>query len=96
MYTVPGYGTNTVAGEPKYGKCGIPYAAYLVKISSRISKFQLPNGECISCVLWNGLYHVTGTDIGKFHSHDLLSVIHHGSSSLFLVSIKLIREQSEP
>jgi len=28
-----------------------------------IQKFQLPNGECISCVLWNSLYHITGTDI---------------------------------
>ena len=28
-------------------------------------KFQLPNGESVSCVLWNGLYHITGTDIVK-------------------------------
>jgi len=28
-----------------------------------IQKFQLPTGECISCVLWNSLYHITGTDI---------------------------------
>ncbi|RXK42207.1 hypothetical protein M231_00565 [Tremella mesenterica] len=28
-----------------------------------INKFWLPNGECVSCVLWNGLYHITGTDV---------------------------------
>ena len=32
---------------------------------ANITKFQLPNGEYVSCVLWNGLYHVTGTDIGE-------------------------------
>ncbi|EJT49434.1 Ste12 [Trichosporon asahii var. asahii CBS 8904] len=25
--------------------------------------FRLPNGEDVACVLWNGLYHITGTDI---------------------------------
>ncbi|ORY22438.1 STE like transcription factor-domain-containing protein [Naematelia encephala] len=30
---------------------------------SNICKYQLPNGEHVSCVLWNGLYHITGTDI---------------------------------
>lgn len=29
----------------------------------RFRRFYLPNGEYISCVLWNGLYHITGTDI---------------------------------
>ncbi|KAG0276656.1 homeodomain transcription factor ste12 [Linnemannia exigua] len=28
-----------------------------------LSKFVLPTGETISCVLWNELYHITGTDI---------------------------------
>ncbi|KAF9921465.1 homeodomain transcription factor ste12, partial [Modicella reniformis] len=28
-----------------------------------IAKFLLPTGETISCVLWNELYHITGTDI---------------------------------
>lgn len=31
-----------------------------------LSKFRLPNGEDVACVLWNGLYHITGTDIGEF------------------------------
>ena len=28
-----------------------------------LNRFTLPTGELISCVLWNGLYHITGTDI---------------------------------
>ncbi|TPX65782.1 hypothetical protein SpCBS45565_g04942 [Spizellomyces sp. 'palustris'] len=28
-----------------------------------IKRFALPNGEHISCVLWNNLFHITGTDI---------------------------------
>ncbi|KAK4700292.1 transcription factor STE12, partial [Phenoliferia sp. Uapishka_3] len=28
-----------------------------------LNRFLLPTGEQISCVMWNGLYHVTGTDI---------------------------------
>ena len=28
-----------------------------------LNRFLLPNGEFVTCVLWNGLYHITGTDI---------------------------------
>ncbi|CAE7209415.1 unnamed protein product [Rhizoctonia solani] len=28
-----------------------------------MNRFLLPSGEFVSCVLWGGLYHVTGTDI---------------------------------
>lgn len=28
-----------------------------------LNRFLLPNGEHVSCVFWNGLYHITGTDI---------------------------------
>ncbi len=28
-----------------------------------LNRFMLPNQEFVSCVLWNGLYHITGTDI---------------------------------
>lgn len=27
------------------------------------NSFVLPNGESVSCVYWNGLFHITGTDI---------------------------------
>jgi transcription factor STE12 len=30
-----------------------------------INRFKLPGGEYVSCVFWNGLYHMTGTDIGE-------------------------------
>lgn len=30
-----------------------------------LNRFLLPNGEHVSCVYWNGLYQITGTDIGK-------------------------------
>jgi transcription factor STE12 len=30
-----------------------------------LNRFLLPNGEYVACVFWNGLYHITGTDIGK-------------------------------
>jgi hypothetical protein len=30
---------------------------------TNIRRYVLPTGETISCVLWNSLYHVTGTDI---------------------------------
>lgn len=28
-----------------------------------LNRFLLPTSEYVSCVLWNGLYHITGTDI---------------------------------
>ena len=31
-----------------------------------LNRFLLPNGEYVSCVYWNKLFHITGTDIGKF------------------------------
>ena len=30
-----------------------------------LNRHLLPNGEYVSCVYWNGLYHITGTDIGE-------------------------------
>ncbi len=35
------------------------------KPNETIKRFQLPNGEFINCVLWNELFHITGTDIVK-------------------------------
>ncbi|KAF8332018.1 STE like transcription factor-domain-containing protein [Cantharellus anzutake] len=29
----------------------------------RFNSFLLPNGESVSCVYWNGIFHITGTDI---------------------------------
>ena len=33
--------------------------------SDALKRFQLPNGETVSCILWNELFHITGTDIVK-------------------------------
>lgn len=29
----------------------------------RMKRFQLPSGDFISCVLWEGIFHITGTDV---------------------------------
>jgi hypothetical protein len=31
--------------------------------SAALNRFSLPSGEYITCVLWQGYYHITGTDI---------------------------------
>jgi len=36
------------------------------KSSQQLTQFHLPTGEDISCVLWNGLFHISGTDVGEF------------------------------
>ena len=37
---------------------GHPHSAH-----PALNRFLLPNAEYVSCVLWGGLYHITGTDI---------------------------------
>ncbi|TFK26980.1 STE-domain-containing protein [Coprinopsis marcescibilis] len=29
----------------------------------QLNRFMLPTQEFVTCVLWKGLYHITGTDI---------------------------------
>ena len=44
----------------------IPYEATpLSSPHPNLNRFLLPNGERVACVFWNGLYHITGTDIGQ-------------------------------
>lgn len=47
----------------------------------QVCKFPMPDGDTISCVLWNNIYHITGTDIVKcmlFRFKALgRTVIHH-------------------
>ncbi len=31
--------------------------------AQKIKRFPLPSGESVSCILWNGLFYVTGTDV---------------------------------
>ena len=41
----------------------VPDGSSSVRDDRALNCFLLPTGELISCVMWNGLYHVTGTDI---------------------------------
>ncbi|KAI0370973.1 hypothetical protein BV20DRAFT_943266 [Pilatotrama ljubarskyi] len=47
------------------GQSGIPLAGHAHAHSAHpaLNRFLLPNQEYVSCVLWGGLYHITGTDI---------------------------------
>ena len=40
-----------------------PSAPHHAASHPNLKRFLLPNQEHVSCVLWNGLYHITGTDI---------------------------------
>ncbi|KAF5378534.1 hypothetical protein D9615_007191 [Tricholomella constricta] len=46
---------------PAQGHMGIPGAP--APAHPALNRFCLPSSEFVSCVLWNGLYHITGTDI---------------------------------
>ena len=51
---------NTANGgpDPSTVPPGHPHSAH-----PALNRFLLPNSEYVSCVLWGGLYHITGTDI---------------------------------
>ncbi|EJF58756.1 hypothetical protein DICSQDRAFT_182404 [Dichomitus squalens LYAD-421 SS1] len=50
---------NGFAGpDPSTVPAGHPHSAH-----PALNRFLLPNSEYVSCVLWGGLYHITGTDI---------------------------------
>ncbi|KAI0632755.1 hypothetical protein C8Q77DRAFT_1278921 [Trametes polyzona] len=42
---------------------GMPPAGHPHSAHPALNRFLLPNQEYVSCVLWGGLYHITGTDI---------------------------------
>lgn len=44
--------------DPSTVPAGHPHSAH-----PALNRFLLPNSEYVSCVLWGGLYHITGTDI---------------------------------
>ncbi|RPD76897.1 STE-domain-containing protein [Lentinus tigrinus ALCF2SS1-7] len=50
---------NGYAGpDPSTVPAGHPHSPH-----PALNRFLLPNSEYVSCVLWGGLYHITGTDI---------------------------------
>ena len=46
-----------------YSGLGIEAAYHHAPPHPALNRFLLPNQEFVTCVLWNGLYHITGTDI---------------------------------
>lgn len=51
------------AGEPdESDQSSIP-VGHPSSTHPALNRFLLPNQEYVSCVLWGGLYHITGTDI---------------------------------
>ena len=53
------WNTNGYSGpDPSTVPAGHPHSAH-----PALNRFLLPNAEYVSCVLWGGLYHITGTDI---------------------------------
>ncbi|GLB44294.1 putative STE like transcription factor [Lyophyllum shimeji] len=57
-----GTGMEAMSMDPSaQGHLGVPGGPNSMHPS--LNRFLLPSGEYVSCVLWNGLYHITGTDI---------------------------------
>ncbi|KAI0084362.1 STE like transcription factor-domain-containing protein [Irpex rosettiformis] len=50
-------------GEPSVGDCNALPVGHPNSAHPALNRFLLPNSEYVSCVLWGGLYHITGTDI---------------------------------
>ncbi|KAF5329612.1 hypothetical protein D9619_009408 [Psilocybe cf. subviscida] len=56
-----GFGGSGIGG---LAADGLPFTPYGPPVAHpALNRFLLPNQEFVTCVLWNGLYHVTGTDI---------------------------------
>ncbi|KAJ7468801.1 STE12-like C2H2 type Zn-finger transcription factor [Mycena latifolia] len=49
--------------EDEGGESHPPAHAITPTTHPALNRFLLPSQEYVSCVLWNGLYHITGTDI---------------------------------
>lgn len=62
LATAPSTFTSPPSSASSYQVVDNSQDAYAVE-HRRFRRFLLPNGEHVSCVLWNGLYHITGTDI---------------------------------
>lgn len=56
------YGGGAGGGFPSMGLSMEP-SYHHAPPHPALNRFLLPNQEFVTCVLWNGLYHITGTDI---------------------------------
>ena len=60
----PGGGSSGPFGSTgAYSGLGLEPAYHHAPPHPALNRFLLPNQEFVTCVLWNGLYHITGTDI---------------------------------
>lgn len=57
-----GQGVNMYPGMGLDGSYG-SHPAQHTPSHPQLNRFMLPSQEFVTCVLWNGLYHITGTDI---------------------------------
>ncbi|KAK6904041.1 hypothetical protein I203_107555 [Kwoniella mangroviensis CBS 8507] len=56
--------TRWMGGDDSSVKTTSPFhSGSLASPHPNLNRFLLPNGEHVACVFWNGLYHITGTDI---------------------------------
>ncbi|KAF9039888.1 hypothetical protein BJ165DRAFT_1407051 [Panaeolus papilionaceus] len=65
-YSVPfpsGSGAGGYSGSFSGLGLGMDAAYHHAPPHPALNRFLLPNQEFVTCVLWNGLYHITGTDI---------------------------------
>ncbi|TFY69166.1 hypothetical protein EVJ58_g589 [Rhodofomes roseus] len=60
LATAPARWTHTSSSSPVPGGSNTPDDPMS---HPALNRFLLPNMEYVSCVLWDGLYHITGTDI---------------------------------
>lgn len=58
-----GSSTGPFGSTGAYSGLGIEPAYHHAPPHPALNRFLLPNQEFVTCVLWNGLYHITGTDI---------------------------------
>ncbi|KAH8077385.1 STE like transcription factor-domain-containing protein [Cristinia sonorae] len=58
LATAPSRWSADPSTDPAALPLGHPNSAH-----PALNRFLLPNSEYVSCVLWGGLYHITGTDI---------------------------------
>lgn len=62
LATAPSRWSTAVPSHPHMQQVPLPLG-HPSSTHPALNRFLLPNSEYVSCVLWGGLYHITGTDI---------------------------------
>ncbi|KAH9943658.1 STE like transcription factor-domain-containing protein [Amylocystis lapponica] len=63
LATAPSRWSADSPGMPSSSNAGPLPIGHPNSAHPALNRFLLPNSEYVSCVLWGGLYHITGTDI---------------------------------